>query len=161
MTPDEGALLQLRGLHQEVALGLKCPKDQVRTVRVAQAASGKPTQLPGTEATPAPMSVGEPDTDPAAVVLALRAFDEPVPLEAVDMLGHRRRADPLARCQLADPDPRRVLDADEERDLLRGRSQRTRLATELPAHLEEDRPEGVGQSDAVGFQQIVNSVNDS
>jgi hypothetical protein len=109
-----------------------------------------------------PLAVlGQPDPDAAAVVLVRGALDEPVALEAVDVLRHRRRADPLARRQLADPDAGRVLDADEKGDLLGGRSQRPRLAAELPADLEEDGAERVGEPDAVGFQQFVNSVNDS
>jgi len=77
------------------------------------------------------------------------------------VLRHRRRAHPLAGGELADPDPRRVLDADEQCDLAGGGAERARLAAELAAELEQDGPEGVGERDGVGSQQIVNSVNDS
>jgi hypothetical protein len=77
------------------------------------------------------------------------------------VLRHGRRADALSGGQLADPDSGGVLDADEERDLLRGGPERPCLPAELSPDLEEDGPEGVGDRDGVRFQQIVNSVNDS
>jgi hypothetical protein len=136
-------------------------RSELAVVELAQPLR-QPGRAPRADPAKQPLPLlGQPDGDAAAILLALCALDEPVALEAVDLLRHRRRAHPLAGGELADADPGGVLDADEQRDLAGGGAERACLASELAADLEQDGPEGVGKRDGVGSQQIVNSVNDS
>src|SRR5207248_8244119 len=84
--------------------------------------------------------LGQGQPDAPAVGLARRARDEAVALEPVDVVRHRGWRDTLIRSELADADPRGVLDRDEERDLLGRDADLPGLAPELPPDLKEDRP---------------------
>ena len=64
-------------------------------------------------------------------------------LEAADELRHSRDGHPLARRELADADPRRVLDLDQQRHLPAGDAERVDLAAQLPVELQQNRPEPV------------------
>src|SRR5579871_6416465 len=78
--------------------------------------------------------------DLAAVGLALRARDETVALEPRDALRHRGGRDALLGGELADGDAGRVLDRDEEADLVR-RDAGDLLPAQLARELQDGRAE--------------------
>ena len=83
--------------------------------------------------------LGHVEPDAALVALERLALDELLLLEPRDRLRDRRGGDPLGACELADADPGRVLDRDEERDLAAGDAERVDLAAKLPGQPEERR----------------------
>jgi hypothetical protein len=93
-----------------------------------------------------------------------RARDEAVAFEPVCVLRQSRCRDALARGEVAEPDARRILDRDEQRDLLGGDALRARLAPELAPDPQQHGPQGVCDLDRVDGdwrRHIVNLVNDS
>ena len=54
-----------------------------------------------------------------------------------------------ARGEIPDADPGRVLDVDEEGDLLGRDAERARFAAKLAADLEQGRPQGIRESEGV------------
>src|SRR5262249_54337073 len=124
----------------------------------------EPSGAPRADAPEEPAAlVGERQPDPALVLVVLRALDEAVTLEPVDGIRHRRRRDPLERRKPAHADPGRVLDADEQRDLLRRCTDLAGLAPKLAPHAEQHGPKPVRNRHPVepGVRKIVNTVNDS
>ena len=125
------------------------------------AASSSGSSLPSREASQAvrrertrrssrwPSSVRVSPTRRLSSGLGVRV-DEAVALEPVDVVRHRGRRDALLGRELADADARRVLDRDEERDLLGRDADGPGLAAQLPADAEQHRPQAVGEGQGVG-----------
>src|SRR5262249_33553699 len=87
--------------------------------------------------------VGQRQADAAAVAVALRARDESVALEPGDPLRHRGSGDPFLRGELANLDAGRVLDRDEQPDLMWGDAADL-LASDLAGEVQQRGAEPVG-----------------